>query len=165
MSFIFGPDMIKEPILSNLPQVKMNLHLGLSPWYKGSATLFWPFYFLQPQYAGITLHNISEKPDQGDIFHQSTPKLSLGDGIHDVAAKAVIQAREDVIKMVLKFNKNGQLKFTQQRTTGRVWRTIDFQPAHLRVIYNLFNNDIVDYYLNGVFPEDLPKLISRLEDE
>ena len=36
----------------NIVQKKnLNLHLGLSPWYKGSATLFWPFYFLQPNYS------------------------------------------------------------------------------------------------------------------
>ena len=36
---IFGTGLIKEPLLSALPAAKINLHLGLSPYYKGSATL------------------------------------------------------------------------------------------------------------------------------
>ena len=56
--------------------------------------MFWPFYFLKPQFAGLTLHNISDKPDAGDIFHQSTPSLIKGDGIHNVGTKVVINGSE-----------------------------------------------------------------------
>ena len=55
---IFGSDLIKNPLLSILPKQTINLHLGLSPRYRGAATLFWPFYFLEPNYAGSTLHYI-----------------------------------------------------------------------------------------------------------
>ena len=163
LAFIFGPDMIKDPVLGSLPKYKINLHLGLSPWYKGSATLFWPFYFLEPQFAGITLHNITEKPDQGDIFHQSVPVLSMGDGIHDVAAKAVIRARNEVVTMMTIFKEVGELKLSRQKTSGRVWRTSDFRPVHLRVVYNLYNNDIVDKYLKNYLSDEKPKLINGLK--
>ena len=63
IAFIFGPDIIKPPLYSALPRLSINLHLGLSPYYRGSATLFWPFYFLLPQYAGITFHKISKHID------------------------------------------------------------------------------------------------------
>ena len=52
--FIFGADLIRSPLFEALPKTKINLHLGLSPWYRGAATLFWPFYFLAPQYCGVT---------------------------------------------------------------------------------------------------------------
>jgi hypothetical protein len=42
--FIFGTDLILGDLLDALPYHTLNMHLGLSPWYKGSATLFWPFY-------------------------------------------------------------------------------------------------------------------------
>ena len=42
--FIFGVDLILTPTIDSLPKDKVNLHLGISPWYKGGATLFWPFY-------------------------------------------------------------------------------------------------------------------------
>lgn len=159
IAVIFGVHLIREPVFSILPNYKINLHLGLSPWYRGSATLFWPFYFLKPQFAGLTLHNISNTPDSGDIFHQSTPDLSKGDGIHNVGAKVVINGSEEIIKMLNKFDKEKKLNFQSQKTTGRLWLGKDFKPIHLRVIYDLFENQIVDEYLSGNLDNDLPNLI------
>ena len=45
-----------DPTFAVLPKEKINLHLGLSPWFKGSVTLFWPFYHLMPQFCGSTFH-------------------------------------------------------------------------------------------------------------
>lgn len=36
---VFGTDLIKDPVLGALPTQTFNVHLGLSPWYRGSATL------------------------------------------------------------------------------------------------------------------------------
>ena len=58
---IYGSGLIKEPLYSTLPKNAINLHLGLSPNYKGAATLFWPFYFMEPTYAGSTFHYITDK--------------------------------------------------------------------------------------------------------
>ena len=161
IAFIFGSDLIKDPVLSLLPSHKINLHLGISPWYKGSATLFWPFYFLQPQFAGATFHKIVFKADAGDILHQSVPKLEIGDGIHEVSAKTVIQAKLDLKNLIKKYNSNGWI-YSKQKSSGRLFLNKDFQARHLRVIYNLFNNNIVDYYLRGELGDEKPNLINGL---
>ena len=158
LAFIFGPDIIKSPLFDSLPKYSINMHLGLSPWYKGSATLFWPFYFLEPQFAGVTFHQIIEKADAGSILHQSVPKLSLGDGIHDVGVKAVIKAKNDLEILIDLFLGNNWT-LSDQNNTGKLFLTRDFEPIHLRVVYNLFKNKIVDKYLNGELIQKLPKLI------
>ncbi len=163
ITFIFGCDLIREPLLSTLPKYKINLHLGLSPWYRGSATLFWPFYQLEPQFAGITLHNITNIADAGDIFHQSVPELSVGDGIHDVSVKAVKKAKYELVEMINIFNLKRELYLNNQKTSGRVWRDKDFNPYHLRLIYDLYNNQIVDEYLKGNLGSHKPKLIQGLQ--
>jgi len=95
---IFGTNLIKDPLYSTLPNHSVNLHLGISPRYRGSATLFWPFYFMEPNYAGSTFHYIISEPDAGDVIHQTTPKLEPTDGIHDVACKTVISSAIDVLE-------------------------------------------------------------------
>ena len=158
MAFIFGTDLIKEPVLSVLPEIRVNLHLGLSPWYRGSATLFWPFYFLQPQFAGATFHQILPEADAGGILHQTVPELQLGDGIHDVGAKTVIEAKKDLRKLLEGFGDYGWT-FNEQKSSGRLFLTRDFQPGHLRVIYNTYKNDIVSRYLEGQLEQRTPKLM------
>ena len=66
--------------------------MGLIPYYKGSITMFWPFYFLEPNMAGTTFHIIDKYVDTGEILHNNTPNLERGDGLHDVASKAIFDA-------------------------------------------------------------------------
>ena len=178
---IFGCGMIKGELAEALPELTINLHLGLSPRYRGAATLFWPFYFLEPQWAGCTFHKIVDEPDAGDILHQCVPELSRGDKIHDVACKAVVQATEDMVTMLGSYDsgllkcacmdgcelcwgneeKIGHWKFYPQSTTGKNFLSRDFQPSHLRMIYETYNDDIVDQYLDGNLKQQKPKLVRQ----
>ena len=157
LAFVFGTDIIKPPLLEALPDYTINLHLGLSPWYRGSATLFWPFYYLQPQFCGATFHKIVLEADAGDILHQFTTDLHPDDKIHDVGVRTVVQARNELRKLLSDIS---IWAFSQQKTSGRLFLTRDFQPAHLRLIYDTFDNDIVRCYLDGLLEQRLPKLIS-----
>ena len=94
--FITGISIIKEPLLSELPKNTINLHLGIIPFYKGAITMFWPFYFLEPTMAGTTYHIIDKFVDTGEIIHNNVPTLEYGDGMHDVASKAVVTAHRDI---------------------------------------------------------------------
>lgn len=158
---IFGSGLIKEPLYSHLPKHSINLHLGLSPRYKGSATLFWPFYFLEPNFAGSTFHYIIDAADAGDIIHQVTPKLERSDGIHDVACKSVIVSSEAIIRLLEIFKKSGRWKTHKQRSMGKLFLNSDFKPEHLRVIYNLYDNDIVKQYMDGKLRPKTPLLIRQ----
>jgi methionyl-tRNA formyltransferase len=165
MAFIFGTNLIKDPLMNCLPETSINLHLGLSPWYKGSATLFWPFYFLQPQFSGATFHKIVADADAGDILHQSMPLLYKGDGIHDVSARVVETARADLKILMQKFlTDKDKLNYVKQKTLGRLFLSRDIEPHHLRLIYDLYSNKIVDSYLNGNLGCRKPKLVNMFSE-
>ena len=161
--FIFGVGIITDPIIKELPKDKINLHLGLSPWYKGGATLFWPFYHLQPQFCGVTFHQISKEADAGEIIHQSSPSLVKGDQIHEVGGKCVMKAVDDLPKIIDHWKKNKRFNGKKQRIMGRNWIREDFHASQLRLIYDLFNDKIVDYYLAGDLKQKKPKLFSCIE--
>jgi len=163
VSIIFGTGLIKEPLYSILPRNTINLHLGLSPKYRGAATLFWPFYFLEPTYAGSTFHFIISEPDAGEIIHQTTPVLEKNDGIHDVACKSVIQSGKDLLQLLDLFEEKKGWKNFSQKGTGKNFLSSDFRQEHLRVIYNLFNDDIVRKYLDGDLKCNLPALFRQFE--
>lgn len=156
---IFGTTLIRDPLYSVLPRQTINLHLGLSPRYRGSATLFWPFYFLEPTYAGATFHYIISEPDAGDIIHQVVPRLEKTDGIHDVACKTVIEASEEAVRLLKIFGLKRSWKSFSQKGTGKNFLQKDFKVQHLRVIYNLYNNDIVKQYLEGKLKSAKPHLV------
>ena len=66
----YGCSIIKDHILDNIKCPKINIHLGLSPYYRGTATNFWPIYNQQVKYCGVTFHELSNIIDGGKIFHQ-----------------------------------------------------------------------------------------------
>lgn len=155
---IFGSGMVREPLFSALPKQKVNLHLGLSPRYRGAATLFWPFYFLEPNYAGTTFHYIVDEPDAGDVIHQVVPELSPSDGIHDVACKAVIQSAKEAVQLVELFEKDGGWKIHRQKATGKNFLASDFKPEHLRIIYDVYQDQMAKEFLEGRLESKKPYL-------
>jgi methionyl-tRNA formyltransferase len=66
--FLFGTGILKGLWLNHFSKRIINIHLGLAPKYKGSATLFWPFYNDDLDHLGTTIHLAAEKVDSGDIL-------------------------------------------------------------------------------------------------
>jgi methionyl-tRNA formyltransferase len=159
LAVVFGTGMIRDPLFGSLPPT-VNLHLGLSPRYRGSATLFWPFYFLEPAWAGSTFHFIVDEPDAGPIVHQVVPELERGDGIHDVAAKTLLASAGEAEKLLRAYERDGRWQTVEQRSTGKNFLARDFRPVHLRVVYDLFDDRIVDAYLDGALPATPPPLVT-----
>ena len=53
---LFGCSIIREPLLDTYAQETINIHLGLSPYYRGAATNFWPLVNGEPECVGATIH-------------------------------------------------------------------------------------------------------------
>ncbi|MGG1518907.1 formyltransferase family protein [Paenibacillus oryzisoli] len=155
----YGVHKISAELLESFPAYAWNVHGGLSPWYRGNTTLFWPFYFMKPNWAGMTIHQLTSKLDAGAIIHHAVPELVRGDGLHDVACRAVKQAAEDIVMILRKLDRGESVQPVPQKSSGKLFMTEDWGPQHLRVVYNLFDNDIVDRYLDGEFGHHEPPLI------
>lgn len=163
MIISYGVHKIEPAVLDMFPDRAFNMHGGLSPWFKGNITLFWPFYFLRPNWAGMTIHYLSDRIDAGEIVHHALPTLEYGDGLHDVACKAVMQGAEDICKILDKLDRKESLPRVSQGRVGKLFVGTDWEPQHLRLVYNTFNNDIVDRYLDGEIQSSPPRIVNALE--
>lgn len=155
----YGVHKISNDMLDIFPKLAWNIHGGLSPWFRGGITLFWPFYFLKPNWAGMTIHRLTAKLDGGGIVHHSVPVLERGDGIHDTACRAVIQVAEDLVTILRMMESGADITEVPQKSSGKLFLGDDWKPQHLRLIYNTFDNDIVDQYLDGNLGHHEPSLI------
>lgn len=126
-----------------------NIHGGLSPWYKGAITHFWPSYFLEPQMTGMTVHELTQKLDAGRVVHQNNAELVKGDGLHDLACRAVLGIKKELPKLINLLDRQGSLEKHANKTNGKLWLGRDWRPDHLRVIYELYEDRIVDHVLEG----------------
>lgn len=158
---ITGAGMIRPPLFERLPRMTINVHLGLSPWYRGAAGLFWPFYNLEPACAGVTFHRIDAQADTGPVVHQCTPELRRGDRMHDVAARAVVTAGDALLKLIEKHKMGRRLAEHLQKPNGRYYLTNTFRPEHLRIVYDYLGDKVVDMYLDGALRPKKPKLFQK----
>jgi methionyl-tRNA formyltransferase len=72
---VFGSSLIKGELFQKLSTKKViNLHMGISPEYIGSACNFWAMYDDNLQYVGGTIQTLSEKVDSGEILKYSYPE-------------------------------------------------------------------------------------------
>ena len=156
----YGCHLLSEETLS-FAQEAWNIHGGISPWYRGTATHFWPSYMLEPQATGMTVHETTPKIDGGPIVHQSLAKLVRDDGIHDLSCRAVQSIAEEISKL-LEVKASGKIKKAiPQKTSGKLWLAKEWQPEHLRLVYETYNNKIVNEYLDGRLNQQKPELIRQ----
>lgn len=142
----YGSGILEKSILDVLPEWKINLHGGLSPYYKGSATLFWPFYMQQPELAGMTFHLLSAHIDGGDIIQHCRPYMYENDTISDIGCRAVVEASEVAVLLLRKLSVNGTLKSYPQKG-GKLFLEKDYKPSCVKVINVLFEHGLIKEYL------------------
>lgn len=144
----YGVHKLPPKILKNLKNYAWNIHGGLSPWYKGVATHFWPSYMLEPEYTGMTLHELTDNIDGGNIIHQFSAKLNPKDGIHENACRVVKEFSDNLPNLLInKINK--KLVGIKNKTTGRIWTSKMWSPLHLKLIYKIYNDKINKFCLEN----------------
>ena len=72
---VFGSSFIKNNLLKFLIRKKcINIHMGISPYYKGSNCNFWAIYDGNYHLVGATIHRLTSKLDGGNILFQTISK-------------------------------------------------------------------------------------------
>tara|TARA_B100000029_G_scaffold500576_1_gene572526 strand:+ start:1274 stop:2056 length:783 start_codon:yes stop_codon:yes gene_type:complete len=161
LMIVFGSSIIKEPLLSLLPNKIINLHLGLSPYYRGSGTNFWPFVNNELGYVGSTILKIDSGVDTGDIICHVRPNIEIGDNVHTIGCK-VIQESISVIHEILERIKNNE-KITSTKQWAikneKYYKNKDFTKEILLQYKKNLEDGIVENYIKNPFtPERLISL-------
>ena len=77
---VFGASYIKGPLCDALVERRaINIHMGVSPYYRGSSTNFWAMYDRRPQYVGSTIHLLSRGLDSGPMLFHALPEAAAVD--------------------------------------------------------------------------------------
>jgi len=157
----FGIGILHHNFLSVAPKEIWNIHGGLSPWYKGAITHFWPSYHLEPQFTGCTIHYINSKIDAGAIIHQTPAVLEYNDGLHQLSCKSLKTALQAILPLLRLIKNSNSIKAFNQKSTGKLWLKKDWTPHHLKLIYELYEDKIVNAYLDGELVQSKPQLIQQ----
>ncbi|MEX0501978.1 formyltransferase family protein [Alphaproteobacteria bacterium LSUCC0719] len=102
---VFGSSYIKGWLLDFLVQNNaINIHMGLSPYYRGSSCNFWALYDDNPSYVGATIHRLSKGLDSGEMLFHCLPKLEEGDTPFDFTMRSVVAAHKGLCQSIQEGN-------------------------------------------------------------
>lgn len=146
---LFGCSIIKSDIINLFRNKIINLHLGLSPYYRGSGTNFWPLVDNLPECVGATIHITDLKIDAGGILHQVRPDISENDDNNDLGNKTIINAVNAIPDILKKFDKNELNPSIQNLKEGKLFKRKDFNGDSILEMRRNFKNDMIRNYLNN----------------
>lgn len=150
MGFVFGASIIRDPLLSLIPSGRfVNMHLGLSPYYRGSGTNFWPFINEELEYVGATLLHIDAGIDTGDIITHARPTIERGDTVHTVGNKTIIAGTEGLMKCLTKIRDGEELPRTKQWEVPNehYYKNKDFTDESVALYRAKLADGLVERYL------------------
>ncbi len=152
---LFGTGIVRAPLLDRFAGRMINIHLGLSPYYRGSATNFWPLVEGEPECVGATIHLAVAAVDAGGILAQVRPNAERTDRAHELGTKTLIAALDALPRVVERLAAGALTPKAQDLSRGRVFRRAHFSADAVRTMWGNFDRGMMPEYL-----ADAPKRLA-----
>jgi len=146
IGLVFGTGILKGDLIRAFGGRLLNIHLGLSPYYRGAGTNFWPLVNREPEYVGATIHYIDEGIDTGPIVAHVRPEIRPGDSGHDLGNRTIIAAT-GALARAAELHVAGRLRSVPQAGHGRVYYRKDFTAGAVRGAQENFRTGMIEEYL------------------
>jgi hypothetical protein len=86
---VFGTGIVGKQVLSRAGKTALNMHTGISPYYRGCDCYFWPLYNGELHMLGATVHHCVKEIDGGRIFATTRIQLHPDDDLFMVFARCI----------------------------------------------------------------------------
>ena len=98
---VFGSSYIKGWLADALiAKNAVNLHMGISPQYRGSACNFWALFDNNPQFVGATIHRLAKGLDTGSVIQHVHPEFT-GQNLFHFSMQAVATGHDALAALIL----------------------------------------------------------------
>ena len=146
---VFGSSFIKKDLVNFLiDHNALNIHLGISPYYRGTNCNFWALFDNNPHLVGATIHLLSKGLDSGPILYHALSEIKEDPFIYTMSA--VKSAFESIAQKI----KNKTI-FEHTPETQDKSKEIKYSKK------NKFNDEVIKkFFLNKI---DLNSKIFKLD--
>jgi len=146
---VLGSSVINPEMISLPSAAMINIHSGLSPYYRGTWSYGWPLVNREPEYIGVTVHHVNAGIDTGDIIYQTRPLLKKDDDLNSIFLKVIAEGIELMVKAIDETSNKGDIGSHHQPTnTGRLYQIKDFDAGAARICLKNLENGLISEYLS-----------------
>jgi len=128
---LFGTAILSQAWLQAFPGRIINLHLGLSPFYRGAATLFWPIANEELECLGATIHLAIDRVDAGGILRRIKAEPRIGDSYYSLTTRLIRRSIEIMPQTVRDYLSGAIQPAPQETGNARAYRMRDFDEDAL----------------------------------
>lgn len=121
---VYGTLIIGRKVIAKAPHI-LNIHTGLSPYYRGSDTIFWPLHNGEPEYVGVTVHRLEPGIDSGPILATAKPAMTVGDTEATLFAKSVRLGADLLCEEIVKEYRGTSTPIVQDLDRGKEYKSVD----------------------------------------
>lgn len=143
----YSCSLIREPLLSAFKNCFLNVHLGLSPYYRGGGTNYWPLVNEEPEYVGATFMYIDAGIDTGEIIHQIRPKVSWGDTPVQIGNRLIIEVSRVYRNIINNFYHLEKMPQLPKPATEKIYKNKEFSEESVVKLYDNFKAGLIQKYL------------------
>lgn len=153
---VHGTSLIKDDTLKDIPLV-LNLHWGLSPYYKGSYCTEWALLHHDPYNIGFTVHRISSKIDGGDILTQERIQVLPADTANRINMRLTAAGTRAMVTLISRLSAGEKPLFkAQDSTLGSLYLTRHWTTKKQREAAALENPVSIEQMLQHPSRQQLP---------
>ena len=124
----------------------LNLHQGVSPYFRGSGTNFWPFVLGKLEYVGVTVHQIDRGVDTGGIICHGFPNIMAQHSMHDIGCECIRTSAELVSKIVMEESLGREFCPIPQWSTGRVFKRADLTNEVIEIANRRISEGLIENF-------------------
>ena len=132
---VSGTRMIREPIFAvRPPNLLLNLHTGLSPYYKGGPNCtLWALSRQEPNLVGATIHVLDPGIDSGDILLTEFTPLEATDTLGKAVSRTTSHGHDMYVRVLRAIAKGHVPVGVRQAALGegRTFLNREWEPLHL----------------------------------
>jgi folate-dependent phosphoribosylglycinamide formyltransferase PurN len=143
----YGCSLVRDPLLSRFAGRFLNVHLGLSPYYRGAGTNFWPLVDGRPEYVGATFMHLDAGVDTGEIIHQIRAAVEPGDTPHQIGNRLIRDVAFVYPEVMRRFRELEPMPQPPIPHDAKVLRKKDFSAESVERLYAAFGDGLVARYL------------------
>ena len=162
---VMGTSLLRKELIS-LPSIGvLNLHTGISPYYRGGMTNLWPIVNFEPQFCGVTIHELDHKIDAGKIIYTDRPKINANDNFSSINSKSILLGAKLMIKTTEEVFNTKSICGLKQWKKGKLYHNIDYNGLIAKKYFNIINDGFISKFCNYTSEEfgniKQPRLINK----
>lgn len=147
---VYGTVVVGSKIISLARILALNMHTGISPYYRGAHCAFWPIYNRELHMVGATVHECTKNIDGGRIFGTTKAQLFPDDDVFSVFARSVMAGADLYLRIVRELIAGRIIGVEQDLSLGKEYRALMRDVRAERKVRRAIKEGIIRRYIESV---------------